>query len=349
MFHPLYLPGRPLIENTYSVMQNRYYFLSRTRLQNYPAVSIFDMEDETLTEAWWQSSYDGEENPNCHALHTCKQLRALVLTRFPEELYLLPTTERTLMRVLLWREGTLDHVSNSSDFPSLESLVRRMWCTFENGQDDGFRLYLPQELMLLARNILSSKEYQDFSIRLMTLESAIRAQLYLRGTLPMSEAFSLLDEMVLKPSKHTFDRTLALRYMKAAFHYLYDESGQLLLLHPGLINTAEQFPDLPPLPQNQEEFKLLVSSAAYNLLPEETPLYLRFCMLAEQELHNEEEAVNLVNDLRLLVKQNIPMTQVLEVLKARLLLPPSEPLLNCFKELYQFTPRWKTQTAALGQ
>ena len=185
--------------------------------------------------------------------------------------------------------------------------------------------------------------------RSLFFDTDTKAALYLSGMLSAKQALSRLYESVLHDS-YANDEALALRYLKAGNDFYYNRAGELFLLHPGLADPEKILreggfpmgyqPDLP------SERALMASR---DLLPEEFETDAQLSALLDSCMGLETAEENGAHDLRILVKQHVTWSELMEVVRAMLPIPPTKELTACLHRLYAFTPRWGTYRAALVQ
>lgn len=227
-------------------------------------------------------------------------------------------------------------------------MLRRLWCTLEVDEQDVL-LHLPRELMTPLSLILREQRHQELRSRLLFFDTDTKAALYLSGMLSAKQALSRLYESVLHDS-YANDEALALRYLKAGNDFYYNRAGELFLLHPGLADPEKILreggfpmgyqPDLP------SERALMASR---DLLPEEFETDAQLSALLDSCMGLETAEESSAHDLRILVKQHVTWSELMEVVRAMLPIPPTKELTACLHRLYAFTPRWGTYRAALVQ
>lgn len=334
-------------DKTQSMLHQRQMEACEARLLSYPTESIFTLQDERETEYWWQCSYDAEESPKSPVLHTLREMRANVLARLPVEAALLTETEHALIVRLILCGGQA-RIDGWQELSAAESMLRRLWCTLEVDEQDVL-LHLPRELMTPLSLTLREQRHQELRSRLLFFDTDTKAALYLSGMLSAKQALSRLYESVLHDS-YANDEALALRYLKSGNDFYYNRAGELFLLHPGLADPEKILreggfpmgyqPDLP------SERALMASR---DLLPEEFETDAQLSALLDSCMGLETAEESSAHDLRILVKQHVTWSELMEVVRAMLPIPPTKELTACLHRLYAFTPRWGTYRAALVQ
>lgn len=89
--------------------------------------------------------------------------------------------------------------------------------------------------------------------------------------------------------------------------------------------------------------------ASRDLLPEEFETDAQLSALLDSCMGLETAEESSAHDLRILVKQHVTWSELMEVVRAMLPIPPTKELTACLHRLYDFTPRWGTYRAALVQ
>lgn len=325
-------------DKTMSLLRQQQLEACEKRLLALPEFGLFTRNDDLHAEALWAMSLDGQEHPHLTHLHTTQELRAMVLTRLPREAALLSVEEHLLLERLLSLEGEAE-LMDWQEMCAAETLVRRLWCTIHI-QNERFILRLPCELVPPLMLVLSSRQHEELRTRLLRHDAVIRALLYIGGLLHYEEPLHHLLSDVLEKSTEG-DIPLAMRYLRASYDYVYDDAGDMLLLHPGLAEPDQLLAAAAP----QEGLSIdldeeTIRGAMEGLMPEEQPLFERMYGLllgATRPELMEEEAVE---DLRMLAKQDVPLSVMHEVLGSMLTVHPTDEMLQAVTELHRLTPRW---------
>lgn len=325
-------------DKTMSVMREQQLEACEKRLRTLPEFSLFGQCSDVHAEQLWQCSYQAQEQPRMTQLHTIADLRAGVLAQLPAEAALLSMDEHLLVERLITLDGQAE-LLEWEEMSAAESLVRRMWCSISR-QDGRIVLNMPAELLLPLTMILSTHQHEEIRDRLMRHDAVIRALLYIGGLLHYEEPLYHLMNDVLNDS-YAASRTLALRYLRVAYDYAYDRSGEMLVLHPGLADP-EQFIAAHPMPDglSMELDEETMRGAMEGLLPEEQPLFDRLFGLLIGATRPELTEEGAVEDLRMLAKQGVSLKEMQEVLSSMLLLQPTDEMLSAVEALHRLTPRW---------
>ncbi|MDD6050777.1 MAG: hypothetical protein PUC00_05835 [Clostridiales bacterium] len=334
-------------DKTMSVIRQEQLEACEKRLSALPRVTVFDLTSDIDVEEVWQCSYDAQEHPRMEKLHTRKELRAQVLGNLAAEAALLSVEEHHLLERLVTLGGTAE-LLDWEESSAAESLVRRLWCTITR---DGVRtiLHMPSALVTPLTLTLSSHAHQELREKLMHHDAVIRGLLYIGGLLHYEEPLYHLMTDVLKDS-YACDLTLALRYLRSAYDYTYDRQGDMLLLHPGLADP-ERLSTMYTMPK---EFALELSDetmrgAVEGLLPEEEPLFDRLYGLLIGATRPELTPEGAAEDLLMLAKQGVPLSEMQEVLGTLLSVQPTAEMRRAVSLMHAQTPRWGMMHTALAQ
>jgi len=325
-------------DKTMSLLRQSQLESCEKRLSALPEYGIFTFDDNLHAEELWAISFDAQEENRLTHLHTTQELRSMVLTRLPQEAALLSVEEHALLERLISLGGEAE-LMDWLEMSAAESLVRRLWCTICVG-NGRYILSLPQELLTPLMMVFSCRQHEELRARLLRHDAVIRAFLYIGGLLHYEEPlFHLLNDVVENATD--IDRTLAIRYLRSAYDYIYDREGEMILLHPGLAEPDELLRLFPPQEGMTVELdEETVRGAMEGLMPEERALFDRLYRLLLGSTRpdlSEEEAVE---DLRMLVKQGVPLPVMHEVLGTMLTVHPTKEMLQAVADLHRLTPRW---------
>ena len=334
-------------DKTMSVLKERQLEACENRLNQLPSFGLFDGCDDAKVETLWQCSYDAQEHPAQSRLHTTRQLQCQVLLNLPMEAALLSVEEHLLLERLIVLDGRAE-LMEWEETRGAEGLVRRLWCTLER-REDAFVVRLPGELLVPLTAILASEAHGEIRERLLRFESAIRGLLYIGGLLHYGEPLHHLRQDVLQGAFGD-DERLAMRYLRNTFDYCYDRNGDMLLLHPGLAEPERMIAG--GLVMTRADFELdeaTLLGAMDGLLPEERPLFDRMFGLLWGAVRPEITEEEAVEDLRMLAKQGVSLTEMNEVLSSLLTVRPTPEMLEGVKVLHRHTPRWGTMGMGVAQ
>ena len=150
----------------------------------------------------------------------------------------------------------------------------------------------------------------------------------------------MADVLLNKDPGH-MEYSLACRYLQCAYDFIYDREGDMILLHPGLAEPERLLSALPTSPTAPVELdEDTIRGAMEGLMPEERPLFGRLYGLLAGATRPEISVEEAVEDLRMLVKQGVPLDVLQEVLSSMLTILPTRQMRQAVTELHMLTPRW---------
>ena len=135
------------------------------------------------------------------------------------------------------------------------------------------------------------------------------------------------------------------------YDYVYDHSGQLLLIHPGLAEP-EKLMNLLTANGSAAGFEMnpeALSSASDSVGDLEDPLYERMLFLLQDVTRPEIAPEDAVEDLIILTKQSVPFEDMVEVLSSMLICRATEEMRAALWELSSQIPRWLNLSVSLVQ
>ena len=333
-------------DKTMSILRERQLEASAARIAAYPAKGLFNGCDDLMVEELWKHTYDALENPNPTRLHTTRGLRRLVLAQLPAEAALLSVEEHELIERIFALGGEAELFTE--EISAGESLMRRMWGTIRR-EDDRLILTLPQELLSPLQLIFQTPTHEAIRERLMHFDFFIGSMLHIGGFLHYEAPLRhLLSDVVA--GTYADQHTLALRYLRSAYDYIYDRHGSMILLHPGLAEPDKfiygSLPYVRPLPETDAGRRRY---AMLGLLPEEEDIYNTMFGLLAGAVRPELTEDMAVRDLMILAKQSVSVQEMREVLSSMLTVCPTPAMLDGLDRIIARTPRWRTITTAMEQ
>ncbi len=332
-------------EKTMSMLREKQFEACERRLSAYPPVNLFspDATDEQAQTLLEHSFYQFE--PGNEGLATVESLRGSVLAQLQLEALYLSHGEREMLERLLAADGR--YTSDNWDaIDAAEALARRLWCSFVD-EDEEWTLVLAPQLMdplLLAFN---DPAYAEVKTRLFRFDATIHGLLYITGFLHSDQPLIFFLKDVIQRSDVTA-RNLAYRYMMASFEYLADGGRDVLLMHPGLADAKHliantDLGDDVTLTLSEES----LAGGMSGILPEEEPLHERMRAALEGAMRPEWDADEAAEDLRLLAKQGVALTEMEAVMASMVCVLPTQEMKRALKQLYDCTPHWIGMTANL--
>ena len=318
-------------DKTMSVMRTRELEACEERLSSLPAFGLFSGCDDTNAEELWRISYDAQEHPLCRKLHTARDLTAMVMAQLPAEAALLSPKEHELMERLLAMGGTAE-LLDWSESTAAESLVRRLWCTLRYEDDDRLFIVLPQELITPLTLIVSSKAHQEIVAHLFDLHRTVFGLLYREGALHYAPALSHLQTDVLVGT-YAENTQLAMRFLRTAFDYTFDDHGDMILLHPGLTDPEQLLPCLSI--RKDIDFELESSDMLLADLFDEGEWIAANQLLGQisDSVRPDYQPQMAAEDLFMLAKQGVSLEEMADVLSSLLDVQPTRSMLDSLRLL----------------
>lgn len=351
---------------TMSMLRMKQVEACERRLHCCPKVALFSPEaTDKHAQELLISSFDNDSGLGKRRLVTISELRAAVLSRIPLEAQFLDIDERYLLGLLVTHNGEL-LLDDPDRVGAAESLVRRLWCSVRP-EDGRWHLFLPQPLHEPLAFALSTFEKSPLWMALRQFDGMVESQLYASGVLYEK----LPVEMFLSQVVHRDDwmaRDIARRYLKACFDYVVDYRGNLILLHPGLVDPdallchrfaadaaaaeAEMVRESVAnglYGYNAEEWLIQALLGNTGMLSEERIPHEHMCAALQDAVRPDYSAEECAEDLRLLVKQGYPFEEIRDAMKTMLAVMPTKAMDDALEELYLSAPRWQGLAAARVQ
>ena len=332
---------RPLhwADRTMSVLRAEQLEACEKYLAGLPSRCLFEPECSSLdAEKLYELSFFAEENrrssgrPLHPSLHTVEQLRNRVLHTFVQELALLSVEEHDLIvRTVLF--GGRTPLTDWNELLPARSLVRRLWCRVE-GKGDHTTLFMPQQLCSSALLLLAGDSHKAIRETVEQVHESIDNTLYLLGAVQAAGPARYMASM-LKNACADHQPELIDRFLLAGYDYVYDCSGNLLLIHPGLADP-ERMMGLAVSEMNPDALR----KASDSINDLESPLYDRMLALLQDVTRPEITPEDAVEDLIILAKQEVPWKDMQEVLSSMVICRPTPAMRTALKEISDRVPRW---------
>lgn len=306
-------------------------------LAGLPCRCLFDADcTDADAENLYDLSYYAVEEKRT-TLHTIQELRSRVLTAFPAEFALLSEEEHDLAIRAALSGGTY-LLSSWGETDPARCLVRRLWCKVEH-REEQITLILPRELCMPMLLLAATDDHRQLRETVNQVLDSVDDSLYLTGAIqangPMLHLKSLLKDTFVSAWPH-----LICRLLRTSFDYLYDRSGEALLIHSGLADPDR----LLCSPVASFHLSLLsgedLTQALNSLESIENPLYDRMLGLLMGAVRPEITPEDAVEDLIILAKQDVPFNDMKEVLSSMLITGFTEEMLQALKDLSTLVPRW---------
>ena len=308
-------------------------------LAGFPACCLFDPGCGNVdAEALYELSYYADEDRRAAggklrpSLHTVEQLRNRVLHLFAQETALLSVEEHDLLvRVVLF--GGRTPLADWNELLPARGLVRRLWCRVE-GQREGTVLVMPHQLCASALLLLAGDSHRHVRELVEQVHESIDNTLYLLGAAraagPVRHMNALLKDTFAAGCPELIDR-----FLLSGYDCVYDRDGSLLLIHPGLAEP-ERMMGISSMDVNPDA----LNSASDSINDLESPLYERMLALMMDVTRPEITPEDAVEDLMILAKQEVPFSDMLEVLSTLLICQPTAEMRAALRDISDRVPRW---------
>ena len=334
--HPLHWADR-----TMSVMRADLLEACEKDLAGLPSHCLFDPDcSDVDAETFYELSFFSDEDRRSAdgrpvpVLHTVEQLRTRVLHQYAQESALLSVEEHDLLvRAVLF--GGRTPLTDWNELLPARGLVRRLWCRVEV-QGSASLLIMPHQLCASALLLLASDSHKKVRELVEQVHENIDNTLYLLGAVqaagPANHMASLLKDTFVAGQRDLFER-----FLRVGYDYVYDRSGKLLLIHPGLAEPERMMDyacsDLDPG---------TLSSASDSVGDLESPLYEQMLGLLADVTRPEITPEDAVEDLIILAKQEAPYSDMEEILSSMIICQITPDMRRALRELSNRIPRWLT-------
>ena len=332
---------RPLhwADKTMSVLRADQLEACEKDLAGLPSRCVFEPECSNMdAEKLYELSFFADEDRKAAgrrlrpALHTVEQLRNRVLHTFVQEIALLSVEEHDLLvRAVLF--GGRTPLTDWNELLPARALVRRLWCRVE-GRGENTSLFMPHQLCASALLLLAGDSHKAVRNLVEQVHDSIENTLYLLGAAqaagPARHMASLLKDTCADGHPELIER-----FLLAGYDYVYDRTGSLLLIHPGLADP-ERMMGITGTEMNPDALR----KASDSINDLESPLYDRMLGLLLDVTRPEITPEDAVEDLIILAKQEVPWNDMLEVLSSLLICRPTAEMRDALKELSDRVPRW---------
>ena len=332
---------RPLhwTDKTMSVLRADQLEACEKDLAGLPSHCLFEPECSNVdAEKLYELSFFSEEDRRASrrsrhsVLHTVEQLRNRVLDSFVQETALLSVEEHDLLvRVVLFGGHTA--LADWNELLPARSLVRRLWCRVE-GRGENSILVMPHQLCSSALLLLAADSHKAVREIVEAEHENISNALYLLGAAHASDFSGHLSSL-LKGTCADGRPDLVDRLLLAGYDCVYDQSGSLLLIHPGLADP-DRMTGIGSTEMNMEAIR----EASDSINDIESPLYDRMLSLLTNATRPEISPEDAVEDLIILAKQEVPIKDMLDVLSSMLICQPTMEMRTALRDLSDRVPRW---------
>ena len=334
-------------DKTMSVLRANQLEACEKSLACLPCRCLFDTDctDADAENLFELSFYAAEDAPH-PSLHTIEALRVRVLSSFAAEIALLSMDEHDLLVRMVLFGGRLRLMDWETVVPA-QSLVRRLWCKIEKQGDDAIHptleLVMPHQLCTSALLLLAGDHHKQVRDLVERVHDSIDNTLYLMGMMQAAAPEHHLQKL-LSGTHADNHPELIRRFLMTGYDYLYDASGRMLLIHPGLAEPDRLLPLMSQpfrdpggfLDMNEKE----LTEASDSISDLENPLYERMLFLLMDVVRPELTPEDAVEDLIVLAKQGVSLREMEEVLASMLICLPTPEMLKALRDLSDRIPRW---------
>ena len=225
------------------------------------------------------------------------------------------------------------------DLIPARSMVRRLWC--RTSMEDGIRiLHMPHQLCASALLLLAGEGHKKIRDAVEQVQESIDNSLYLMGMTQASGPMLHLQTL-LKDTYAENRPDLIERFLFSGFDYIFDGTGRLILIHPGLADPEGMLDSLPAVSGAcQEMTGSALRDASASIGDLESPLYEQMLFSVADAVRPELTPEDAVEDLIILAKQDVPFSDMKEVLSSMLVSLPTAEMLKALRDLSERIPRW---------
>ncbi len=331
-------------DKTMSVLRANQLEACEKDLAGLPSFSLFDnvCTDANIEELYDLSWYAVEDRSSGVApkLHSAEELRVRVLSSFPAESALLSPEEHELMIRLILCSGQLV-LPDWNDLIPARSLIRRLWCRGE-WNNGNLVLHMPHQLCATALIMIAGDAHKAVrDIVDQVLENTDNT-LYLVGIMQASAPLMHLESL-LKDTVSAGRKDLMERLLRSVYDYVYGPDGRMLLIHPGLADPDRmmvQMSDMFRSAYYQEISSETLNKASSSMMDLESPLYDRMLSSLIGAVRPELTPEDAVEDLIILAKQGVSLSDMKEVLSSMLVSIPTHEMLKSLECISGQIPRW---------
>lgn len=311
------------------------------RLMATPELGLFDEASRWDGQQWWQLSHDGQLLPHLPTYPTIEDLRQQVLSDLPVETALLSLQEQILAERLLVENG-VTQLMEWEEYEAAESLVRRLWCTV--CFVEGIALLLLQSpLRAPLQSAMKNKQTKRTRAVCSHVDHSTRAVLYMCGFVHASQPMGVLQQDLSKLFHSPIRVNVMIqRFLRASFRYAHTAQGEMMLLHPGYARPDQLLHNPPQdimMPMDVSGADLI--HAFEGILPEETAAHTAMAMQLSGSTRLGIFPQDAAEDLRILAKQGVPLSELQGVLASLLIVHPTPAMMDALFHLAVTTPRWR--------
>ena len=307
-------------------------------LSHMPPVDLFASPTEQEAAALYRRSYDALEDGPAALVPTAAQLYDRVTARLQTEFRAVSTDEYDLLWRIAMAGGSLE-LDDRADYPAALSLGQRLWCVIEK-TERSFRLTLPQTPCRLMELAIGEPGFQNARIGMTVMEQSLEAMLYMNGVLDAEGLLHGTVPALLRTAPYPLP--ILRRFLLSTFDCYLEGGGRLWLLHDGAASCGELIRQQhsPDAMCAMPDPFLLMTLCRDGMLPSEKTESDLLTACLEGAVRPEYTSLDVSEDVRLLLKQSVPLDEVFRVLASRLQVQPTRRMTDCVRQLRKVTSLW---------
>ncbi len=319
-----------------SVIEEKQMNACRDRVFSWGSRGLFDDLGPLEYAGVRQRSYEARERA---FIGSSEQLKAKVLSRAPDEAMCLGRGEDELIKKAVVG-GWSAAVDDWDQFPALESLLKRLWCSVSFTDDDTPVLTVAPELREAILKGMKNDGYLPARDALFRLGAMLHSIRYIYGfVFPCP----LVDQFAAESEKKgiRFDKKLTERFIMSEFDYMYTNDGQIFLPHPALAYPEKilSMDAVPGCGSAEISFENMLGGMG-GILPEEVPSVACLKGALSGGIRPESDLNEAVDDLRFMAKQGAGLKDMTRIMKSFLAVMPSGRMIDALERVRQEAVLW---------
>ena len=319
-----------------SVMEEMKMNACRDRVFSWGSRSLFEDLGPLEYAGIRQRSYEARERV---FTGDPEELKARVLSQAPDEAMCLGRGEDELIKKAVVG-GWSTAVDNWDQFPALESLLKRLWCSVSFADDDTPVMTVAPELREAILEGMKNDRYLPSRDALFRLGAMLHSIRYIYGfVFPCP----LVDQFAAESEKKgiRFDKKLTERFIMAEFDYMYTNDGQIFLPHPALAYPEKilSMDGMPGCGAPEISFESMLGGMG-GILPEEVPSVTCLKGTLTGGIRPENDLNEAVDDLRFMAKQGADLKDMTRIMKSFLAVMPSGRMIDALERVRQEAVLW---------
>lgn len=320
-------------ERTMSYMQNAELERAENWLRTLQPLHLFGgCRDKDLIQLW-SNSYDAMEYPHSPMMEHVSDWENRIMERLPSELHLLTSAEYGLLHRLLIQKGKILLLNRGELHPCV-SFIRRMWAYPVLQANGTITLIMPDPILFALYEHTDSPDFLQHSYHQSDFLKKTELILLAQGFLPMDVALEAYGAIIGQEYANSLE--LCTRLLKISCDYTIMK-GQTVLIHSSIFDPAPFLPALETYPRDIYSSDLEKSMDDWNTCED---VFQILSGLLSHAIRGDLQSDELVGDLALLARQNVPYQGLFEVLRDNLLVYPTQEMTACLRMLKNYVPVW---------